>query len=57
MMEYWIVGVAIIVMGYCLFVIINVHQSAKEIQEYIEKYDSGIRQIIELQMEILNKEK
>jgi hypothetical protein len=54
-MDYWIVGVAIVLMSYCIFVMISMHQSAKEIEAIFKEYDEGIRQIIELQMEILEK--
>jgi hypothetical protein len=54
-MDYWIVGVAIVIMGYCLFVMISVHQSANDIRSTIENYNEGVRQVIELQMDILGQ--
>lgn len=56
-MIYGAAAIATIVMSYCLFTIISMHQSAKEIEAIFKAYDDGIRQIIELQMEILSKEK
>lgn len=50
-----IAAIATIVMSYCLFAIISMHQ--KEIEAIFKAYDDGMRQIIELQMEILSKEK
>lgn len=56
-MIYGVAAITTIVMAYCLFAIISMHQSAKEIEAIFKEYDDGIRQIIELQMEILSKEK